>query len=187
MGGARMAKIYTKTGDDGSTGLGDGSRVSKDDARVAATGDIDELNAAIGAALAFVSDAKVKSLLASIQPDLFALGAQLSNPKYDAAKAKGKTKLDDARLKEFEDAIDAWTATLPPLRGFIMPAGSKGGALLHLARTVCRRAERSVIALRKSTHVPPPAVKVLNRLGDLLFVTARVENQKQGEPQVDWT
>lgn len=187
MGGARMAKIYTKTGDDGSTGLGDGSRVSKDDARVAAYGDVDELNASIGAAAAFVEDAKVKALLASIQPDLFALGAQLANPKYDAATAKSKTKLDDSRLKAFEDAIDAWTAVLPPLRGFIMPAGSKGGAMLHLARTVCRRAERHVIALARSTKIPPDAVKYLNRLSDLLFVMARVENQKQGEAQVDWT
>lgn len=176
-----MPRVYTKTGDDGSTGLADGTRRPKDDARVAAYGDVDELCAAIGTAESFCEDADVLVRLRGIQADLFALGAQLA-----LARPKEKTRLVDARLTEFEGWMDAWMKTLPPMKGFILRAGSNAGSMLHLACTICRRAERSVIGLSRGEPVPPIAVPYLNRLSDLLFVMARVENQTAGEPQLDW-
>ena len=174
-------RIYTRSGDDGSTGLGDGTRVPKDAARVGATGDVDELNAAVGAGQSFCKDAAVRERLAGVQADLLALGAQLA-----LAKLKAKTRLQEARLKEFEGWMDVWMKELPPMKGFILPAGSEAASLLHLARAVCRRAERSVIALGRAEEVPPMAVRYLNRLSDVLFMMARVENKSSGEPQVDW-
>jgi cob(I)alamin adenosyltransferase len=174
-------RIYTRTGDDGSTGLADGTRLPKDHPRVAAYGDVDELNAALGAAVAFCETPPVRQRLAGIQADLFALGAQLAR-----AKPKQKTRLDEERLREFEGWMDEWMAALPPMKGFILPAGARGGAMLHLARTVCRRAERSVLTLGRTETLPPLAIRYLNRLSDLLFVMARVENQTAGEPQLDW-
>jgi cob(I)alamin adenosyltransferase len=174
-------RIYTRTGDDGTTGLADGTRLPKDHPRVAAYGEVDELNAAIGAAQSFCEDATSRERLTGIQADLFALGAQLSK-----SKPKQKTRLDEARLTDFEGWMDAWMAALPPMKGFILPAGSKAGALLHLARTVCRRAERAVLTLGRTETLPPMAVRYLNRLSDLLFVMARAENRASGEPQIDW-
>ena len=179
-------KIYTKKGDDGSTGLFDGTRVRKDDARVDAYGDVDELNAAIGAARAFLQDKSLDPVLAGIQSDLFSVGAQLADPKYDPKKRKPKTLITDAKIEAFEKLIDGWEATLRPLKNFILPAGTKGGAMLHLARCVGRRAERKVVALAASTKIPPIVVVYLNRLSDLLFVMARVENKGSKDEEVDW-
>jgi cob(I)alamin adenosyltransferase len=179
-------KIYTKKGDAGQTGLFDGTRVPKSDPRIDAYGDVDETNSAIGAARAFVEDPAIGDFLRGIQSDLFAVGAQLADPKYDAAKRKAKTRITEARVQEFERFIDGLEAKLPPLKNFILPAGNKGGAVLHLARCVCRRAERRVVALAAAVKVAPIVVKYLNRLSDLLFVMARAENQRTGEQQVDW-
>ena len=179
-------KIYTKKGDAGRTGLFDGTNVSKDDPRVAAYGEVDELNAAIGAARAFLEDREVDGALLAIQKDLFAVGAQLADPKYDASKRKEKTRITEERIVEFEKMMDRWEEKLPPLRAFILPAGAKGGALLHLARTVCRRAERKIVAISERVAVAPLVIKYMNRLSDLLFVMARVENLKGGEQQVEW-
>jgi cob(I)alamin adenosyltransferase len=181
-----MGKIYTRTGDDGGTGLGDGSRVRKDALRVEAYGEVDELNASIGVARGWIEDREMASRLEGIQRDLFALGAQLSNPKYDPAGAKEKTKLTEERIREFEGWIDGYTAHLPSLKGFILPAGTKSGAALHLVRTICRRAERRAVELASRDVVRPLVLTYLNRLSDLLFVMARVENQAGGEPQVGW-
>jgi cob(I)alamin adenosyltransferase len=181
-----MAKIYTKTGDRGETGLFDGTRVSKDDPRVAAYGDVDETNACIGAARAFVKDREVDALLLTIQKDLFTIGAQLADPKYGKKPRPEKFQLDPGRISEFEKAIDRWQGELEPLRGFILPCGSPSGALLHVARTVCRRAERAIVALARAHPVNPDVIVYVNRLSDLLFVLARVENRKAGEEQVKW-
>ena len=181
-----MARIYTKTGDQGDTGLFDGTRVPKDDARVSAYGDIDETNAAIGAARAFVQDPEVDALLLKIQSDLFTVGAQLADPKYGKKPRPEKFQLDPGRIGEFEKAIDRWQAELEPLKGFILPCGGPSGALLHVARTVCRRAERAIVALARTVSVNPDVIVYVNRLSDLLFVLARVENRKAGETQVPW-
>lgn len=197
-----MAKIYTRTGDTGETGLFDGTRVPKGDARVAAYGDVDETNAFIGAARAFVQDKEVNGLLLKIQKDLFTIGAQLADPRRGGPpvgregaplrKAHGprgreeKFALDQARIAEFEAAIDRYQAELEPLKGFILPCGSPAGSLLHVARTVCRRAERAVVGLSQSLSINPDVIVYLNRLSDLLFVLARVENRKAGEQQVPW-
>ncbi len=177
-----MPKIYTKRGDAGRTSLFDGTDVLKSEPRVDAYGDVDELNAALGAARAFLEDKEVDAAILGVQKDLFAVGAQLADPKYDPAKRKEKTKITEERIVEFERMIDRWEEKLPPLKNFILPAGAKGGALLHLARTVCRRAERKMVALPAA----PLLIKYMNRLSDLLFVMARVENLRGGEQQVDW-
>ncbi|MBI4563594.1 MAG: cob(I)yrinic acid a,c-diamide adenosyltransferase [Planctomycetes bacterium] len=179
-------KIYTKKGDAGQTSLFDGTKVTKGDARVDAYGDVDELNAAIGAARAFLEDQEVDSTLAGIQADLFSIGAQLADPKYDPSKRKPKTLITEEKIVAFEKLIDGWETQLKPLRNFILPAGSKGGSMLHLARCVCRRAERKIVALAQHVAVPPLVIKYMNRLSDLLFVMARVENKKHGEQEVDW-
>jgi cob(I)alamin adenosyltransferase len=181
-----MAKIYTKTGDDGTTGLFDGTRVSKDHIRCEAYGDVDELNAVLGAAAAFAEDKDVDAALLGIQKDLMAVGAQLADPKFGTRKAKEKTQITDERIAAFEAMIDRHQADLPPLKGFILRRGTKGAAFLHLACTVCRRAERRVVALSRQVSVPPVVVKYMNRLSDLLFVLARVENRRGGEQQIPW-
>ncbi len=179
-------KIYTKTGDAGETGLFDGSRVPKHDARVDAYGEVDETNAAIGAARAFLEDAEIGAILTGIQKDLFAVGAQLADPKYGERAAKEKTAITEARVAEFEGWMDRFDGQLPPLKGFILPCGTKAGAMLHLARCVCRRAERKITALAATTKVPPIVVVYMNRLSDLLFVLARVANLRGGEEQMPW-
>jgi len=179
-------KIYTRKGDGGETGLFDGTRVPKSDPRVDAYGDVDELNSVLGAARAFAQEGEVKALLEGIQKDLLAVGAQLADPKYDPARRKEKTRISEERITEFERMMDRCETDLPPLKGFILPCGTAGGAFLHLARTVCRRAERKVVGVSRNVPIPPIAVKYLNRLSDLLFVLARVENKRGGEEQVDW-
>ena len=168
-------KIYTKTGDTGDTGLLGGGRVPKDHARVAAYGDVDETNAAIGVARAIEPQDFEAPLLESIQRDLFSIGGQLAAP--DPAKvAKALAKA----------AIDAAEAGLPPLESFVLPGGSPKAAALHLARTVCRRAERSVVALSHSDTIQPVIIQYLNRLSDLLFTLARRANAQSGQGDVAW-
>ena len=176
-------KIYTRKGDAGKTGLFDGTSVRKDDPRVDAYGDIDELNSVIGAACAFVQDRAVHDFLEAVQTQLFALGAQLADPKYDPESRKEKTRIDEKQVAAMEGEMDRYEAELPALKGFILPCGTKSGSMLHLARTVCRRAERKIVAL---PGVRPIVLKYVNRLSDLLFVLARMENKRGGEKQVDW-
>lgn len=179
-------KIYTKTGDAGETSLFDGTRVSKDDARVAAYGDVDELQASIGVAQAAGGLADDLSLLiTSLQRDLFALGAQLADPRHKIAARVTKASVSDERIAELERWIDALEAELPPLRHFILAGGTPAGAALHLARTVCRRAERNVIGL--GAEATDPVIRTyLNRLSDLLFVMARAANYRAGAPETKW-
>lgn len=180
-------KIYTKTGDEGETGLFDGTRVPKHDPRVEAYGEVDEVNALVGTIRAILSDQEIGEILASIQRDLFAIGAQLADPKFGERKRKEKVVLNEARVKELEDTIDRCEAELPPLKHFILPGGSHAGSLLHLARTVCRRAERRTIALKhQGIPVSPILIIYMNRLSDLLFVLARVVNHRQGIQEVAW-
>ena len=181
-----MVKIYTRKGDDGSTGLFDGTRVSKDHLRVEAYGDVDELSAALGVARAFVQDPEIAASLLEIQKDLLALGAQLADPKYETRKVKPKTVIDPEKIAAFERTMDRYDAELPPLKGFILRSGTQGAAMLHLACTVCRRAERRVVLLSRQVPVPPIVIQYINRLSDLLFVLARVENLRGGEEQIDW-
>ena len=179
-------KIYTKTGDQGQTGLIGGTRVPKDHARVAAYGDIDELNAAIGLAKAHTRDAQLSTLLGEIQRDLFALGAQLADPTAKVGARKAKAAITAARIRRLEKAIDNREAALPPLTAFILPGGAPLGASLHLARTICRRAERAIVTLARGEAVDARVLAYVNRLADLLFVLARFENQRSGEPEDRW-
>lgn len=179
--------IYTRTGDHGETGLFGGGRVPKDDPRVAAYGEVDELNAAIGAARAAWPEAPFDPLLESVQRDLFALGAQLASPHpAKVAKALRKAELAPERVTELERAIDAAEGELPPLAAFVLPGGTPAAAALHLARTVCRRAERHLVALARRSDVPPLFLAYLNRLSDLLFTLARLANRRAGRPDVTW-
>ena len=179
-------KIYTRTGDRGETGLVDGSRVGKDNLRVECYGDVDELNACLGVVRSQHEDESLDSLLAQVQRDLFALGAQLADPQARVAERKPKAAVTPAHVKRLEDAIDARQAQLPALTAFILPGGSPAGALLHLARTVCRRAERRVVALARHEPTDPLVVTYLNRLSDLLFVLARDANRTAGVPEDTW-
>lgn len=178
-------KIYTKTGDGGETSLVDGSRVRKDHARVAAFGDVDELNAGIGAARIH-ADAELSQLLEGVQRDLFAIGAQVADPRAQVASRKEKAALAASRIVDLERAIDAREAQMPPLTAFILPGGTPLAASLHVARTVCRRAERSILALGRTDPVDPLLVVYLNRLSDLLFVLARHANHTAGLPEPKW-
>ena len=180
-------KIYTKTGDAGETGLFGGDRVPKDHPRVAAYGDVDELNATIGLARALEPREFEDALLQAIQRDLFSIGAVLATP--DPArliKALGGPGIADPAVAQLEAAIDRHEATLPPLKDFILPGGSRKGAALHMARTVCRRAERSVVGLGRATAVSPVIGRYLNRLSDLLFVLARAANRDAGDGDIPW-
>jgi cob(I)alamin adenosyltransferase len=177
-------KIYTRTGDAGETSLFDGSRVSKADSRVDAYGDVDELNAWLGLARAARLDADLDQPLVRIQQDLFALGAQLADPGERIAERVLKASLADADVERLEALIDRLESELPPLRRFILAGGSPAGAALHVARTVCRRAERRIVSL-----APMPdavLIKYVNRLSDLLFVLARVVNHRAGVPEIEW-
>jgi cob(I)alamin adenosyltransferase len=178
-------KIYTKTGDTGETSLFDKSRVSKADARVDAYGEIDELNACLGAARAARLDADLTGVLEQIQRELFAVGARLADPSGKIAPRVEKVSVAEAEVTQLELMIDRLEGQLPPLRHFILPGGSTAGALLHLARTVCRRAERRVVSLG-SGAVDPIIIVYLNRLSDLLFVMARVANHRAGTAEVEW-
>jgi cob(I)alamin adenosyltransferase len=178
-------KIYTKTGDGGETSLFDKSRVSKADPRVDAYGDVDELNACLGAARAACTAADLSDALAVIQKDLFALGARLADPSSRIAERVTKAAVRSTDVERLEQLIDTLEAELPPLRRFILPGGGPCGAWLHVARTVCRRAERNVVSLGQDA-VEPVIVHYLNRLSDLLFVMARATNHRQGVPETEW-
>ena len=178
-------RIYTKTGDSGDTSLFDNTRVSKADARVDAYGEVDELNACLGAARAAGVGSDLAPSLEAIQRDLFALSARLADPSARIAARVTKAAITAAAVERLEQLIDRFDAETPPLRSFILPGGSPGGALLHLARTVCRRAERRVIALGPDA-VDPVLIVYLNRLSDLLFVMARAVNHRAGVPEIEW-
>ena len=178
-------KIYTKTGDSGETSLFDNTRVSKADARVDAYGEVDEVNACLGAARAAGVDADVAAALESIQKDLFALGARLADPSTRIAARVTKAAITASDIERLEQTIDRLEDELPPLRRFILPGGSAAGALLHLGRTVCRRAERRVIALGPDA-TEPIVIVYLNRLSDLLFVMARAVNHRAKAPETEW-
>lgn len=180
-------KIYTRTGDKGDTGLFGGGRVPKDDARVAAYGDVDELNSAIGVSRALLPGASFDSLLEQIQRDLFAIGGHLATPDPEKVRAAlAKAELGEERVGAMEAAIDAADTELPPLRAFVLPGGTPGAAALHVARTVCRRAERSVVGLARTAEVPALFIIYLNRLSDLLFTLARLANRREGRHDVTW-
>lgn len=178
-------KIYTKTGDDGTTGLFRGPRVSKDHVRIEAYGEVDELNAVLGVVRAGPLPVELDPILAEIQHRLFDVGAELATPRSDDDRTRLLTPADVARL---EAAIDSWEERLPPLREFVLPAGSESAAQLHWARTVCRRAERRVVHLASSGEEPLRAelLEYVNRLSDLLFVLARAANVLAGREDVPW-
>ena len=179
--------IYTRTGDRGQTGLFGGGRVAKDDPRVEAYGDVDELNAALGLARAIELMPRVDEVLVPIQRDLFAIGALLATPDRDKMHEQlAKARVDGDRVAQLEGAIDAGEAELEPLRAFVLPGGTPKAAALHVARTVCRRAERRVVALAHDVEIPELVVIYLNRLSDLLFVLARVANRRAGAGEVTW-
>lgn len=180
-------KIYTRTGDQGDTGLFGGGRVPKDHPRVAAYGDIDELNSVLGVVRATEPTSLFDSVLESIQQDLFSIGGQLAAPDPEpVAKALVKADLADTRVSELEAIIDQSESELPPLRAFVLPAGTPKAAALHQARTVCRRAERAVVHLAQKSPVPSQFVVYLNRLSDLLFTLARLANHRAGTSDVTW-
>ena len=176
--GHRLSRIVTRTGDSGTTGLGDGSRVPKDSARIEAIGGVDELNSSVGVVLAETLPAPIQSLLTDIQHDLFDLGGELSIP--------GHTAVTPAHIERLENAVERYNADLPPLKEFILPGGTRPAALVHVARTVCRRAERAVVALAAHDPVSQPSRVYLNRLSDLLFVLARALNRAGDSPDVLW-
>ncbi len=178
-------KIYTKTGDGGETSLFGKTRISKADPRVDAYGDVDELNACVGAARASCTSADLLEALAAIQKDLFGLGARLADPSSRIADRVTKAAIRPEDVERLEHLIDPLESELPPLRHFILPGGGTAGACLHLARTVCRRAERHVVGLGPDA-VEPILVHYLNRLSDLLFVMARAANHRQGVPEIEW-
>ncbi len=176
--GHRLTRLYTRTGDDGSTGLGDGSRIAKNHLRVEALGDVDELNSVLGVLLAEAVPEDTRALLSRIQHDLFDLGAELCIP--------GHRVIPEGRAQELEGEIDRHNASLSPLKEFILPGGSRSAALCHLARTVCRRAERRLVALGREDAVSGASLRYLNRLSDLLFVVARTLNRSSGGSDVLW-
>ena len=179
-------RVYTRTGDAGETSLFDGTRVAKDDGRVAAYGDVDELSAAVGAARARVGIPETAALLAEIQRDLFAIGGQLANPAERSPKKVAKSALGADRVERLERAIDELEGALPPIKRFILPGGSPAAAALHVARAVCRRAERTVVGLARLEPLSPVVLPYLNRLSDYLFTAARAENRRAGMAEVEW-
>ena len=182
-------KIYTRTGDAGDTGLFDGTRVLKSDPRVGSYGDVDELNAWLGLvrteAAAGTPDAQIVEMLAQIQRDLFGLGARLADPARKIADRVTKAAVTDEDISRLEGWIDLLESELPPLRRFILAGGSRTGAALHVARTICRRAERSVVGLGADA-VEPVLIVYMNRLSDLLFVMARAANRRAGAAETEW-
>ena len=174
----RLTKIVTRTGDNGTTGLGDGTRVGKDSPRIEVLGNLDELNSAIGCVLAEALPDIVRDTLAPVQNDLFDLGGEVCIP--------GRSALWDAHVERLESRIESLREPLPPLRDFVFPGGSRAGAMGHLARAICRRAERSLVALRAHETVSDLSVKYLNRLSDLLFLAARTINAAAQSPETIW-
>lgn len=178
-------KIYTRTGDDGETGLFDGTRVSKSHPRVAAYGDVDELNAWLGLVRASMDDQDLLEMLDRIQRDLFALGARLADPAHRIADRVTKAAVTGEDVTRLEEWIDRLESELPPLRRFILPGGSRNAAGLHVARTICRRAERSIVSLGAEA-IEPELLIYLNRLSDLLFVMGRAANRRSGAAEAEW-
>ena len=178
-------KIYTRTGDGGETALFDGRRVSKADLRIDACGAIDELNAVVGFVRAAGIDAEIAGMLTAIQRDLLALGGRLADPQHRIAARVTKVALGKDDIARLEGWIDRFDEELPPLGRFVLPGGSQAGAALHLARTVCRRAERRMVALGPDA-LEPELLAYVNRLSDLLFVMARAVNQRAGESEIEW-
>jgi cob(I)alamin adenosyltransferase len=178
-------KIYTRTGDSGETGLFDGTRVSKHDLRVEAYGDVDELNAVLGLVRAAGVGPDLDERLQRLQRDLFALGSRLADPRHRIAERVTKAALVDEDVTRLEAWIDEAEAQIPPLRRFILPGGSQAGALLHVARTICRRAERRIVSLGQDA-VDPGVLAYVNRLSDLLFVLARLANARAGVAEAEW-
>ena len=178
-------KLYTKTGDAGETALVGGTRVSKADPRVEAYGDVDELNAVVGLVRASGLDAEIGEILARIQRDLFALGAQLADPSHRLSGQLAKTALGAADVERLEQWIDQYDAEVPPLRHFILAGGSLAGAALHMARAVCRRAERRMVVLGAGA-VDAQLLIYVNRLSDLLFALARAANHRAGVKETEW-
>jgi cob(I)alamin adenosyltransferase len=176
--GNRLTKIYTRTGDAGTTGLADGSRVAKNAPRIEAIGAVDELNSALGVLLAEELPEAVRDCLDNVQNDLFDLGGELSVP--------GHAIVSKAHVERLERELDRFNAGLPPLKDFILPGGSRASALAHVARTVCRRAERGLVTLSRKQKTAPALLAYLNRLSDLLFVIARKLNRAAGRPDVLW-
>lgn len=176
--GNRLSKIYTRTGDDGSTGLGDGARVGKDSLRVTAYGTVDEANSTIGLLLAADVPDDIRDMLTTVQHQLFDLGGELCIP--------GHAAIEDADIERLEQQLDHYNDDLPPLKDFILPGGGEAAARCHIARTVVRRAERESVALSRVEDVRPQAVRYLNRLSDLLFVLARVLARASGHGEVLW-
>ncbi|HUJ01865.1 MAG TPA: cob(I)yrinic acid a,c-diamide adenosyltransferase [Usitatibacter sp.] len=174
----RLTKIVTRTGDDGTTGLGDGTRTGKDSPRIEVLGNVDELNSAIGCVLAEALPDAVREALAPVQNDLFDLGGEVCIP--------GRSALWDAHVERLDARIESLREPLPPLRDFVFPGGSRAGAMCHLARAVCRRAERSLVALGAREQVSELSVKYLNRLSDLLFLAARTINAAAASPETIW-
>jgi cob(I)alamin adenosyltransferase len=176
--GHRLTKIYTRTGDAGETGLGDSSRVPKDSQRVHALGEVDELNSVIGLLLAEELPASVRAALGSVQHDLFDLGGEVCIP--------GHASMSESQVTRLEALLDDYNRDLPPLKEFILPGGTRAASLAHVARTVCRRAERALVSLSRAEPVGTAARKYLNRLSDLLFVLGRVLNRAGGGSDVLW-
>jgi cob(I)alamin adenosyltransferase len=177
-------KIYTRTGDTGETSLFDGTRVSKHDARVDAYGEVDELNAGLGVARSAIGDAEIDAELAQIQRDLFAIGARLADPAARIADRVTKAAITSDDVARLEALIDRFELELPPLRRFILAGGNSGAAALHLARAVCRRAERRMVSLQPP--VDATLIRYINRLSDFLFVAARLANKRAGVTEVEW-
>lgn len=179
-------KIYTRRGDSGETDLIGSGRVPKDHLRVDAYGAVDELNASLGVCAAATPHADLRALLEDVQRGLFALGAHLATPEARHRESLGMREPSDTEIAALEARIDAFEAELPPLERFVLPGGTPQAAAFHVARTVCRRAERVAVALDRSESLAPSAIRYLNRLSDLLFVLARVENRRAGVGDVEW-
>ena len=179
-----MARIYTRTGDKGETGLVGGARISKDSLRVEAYGNVDELNSVLGMARRSIDDKELDNLLAEIQNDLFVVGSDLASS--EDARQRGIPRISNEKIVAMEKTIDKFEAELSPLKAFILPGGGISGSLLHNARTVCRRAERSIVALGKAEPINQQMVPYMNRLSDLLFVMARVANHREGKAETEW-
>lgn len=177
-------KIYTKTGDDGTTALFDGTRVNKDNPRVVLYGEIDELNSTIGVAISFLKHEVLMKRLLQVQKDLFALGARLANPKDK--KQKTKSDFDEKKISWLEKEIDEMQGDLPPMTGFILPGGTHVASLLHVSRTICRRIERCLVSTKQKENLNDVELKYINRLSDYLFVAARHANYLEGQKDIPW-
>jgi len=179
-----LARIYTRTGDKGETGLVGGARVSKDSLRVEAYGNVDELNSVLGIVRAFLNDRELEDLLAEIQNDLFVIGSDLASTAN--AWQRNIPRISSERIIAMERTIDKFEAELTPLKAFILPGGGISGSLLHNARTVARRAERRIVTLGKAEAINEQVVAYMNRLSDLLFVMARVANHRENKAEIEW-